>query len=235
MEGDVQNNDFLGSLGKRIRRLRKDAELTQEQLSGKADLHRTFIADVERGKRNLSAQNLRKIALALNVPLASLFEGLDSNTGHILIADDSDEDVFLVKTAFRTAGLDYRLTHVRDGEQTLTYLKGNDPFSDRITFPFPDLLMLDLKMPNLNGFDVLDALRNQPELRVPVLIYSASGAQNDMQTALGLGAIEYCIKPLSLSATVELIKRLDQRWFKSGFIRQAREQRLHGTKKNLPG
>jgi CheY-like chemotaxis protein len=223
------NDDFLKSLGKRIRGLRKDSKLTQEQLSGKADLHRTFIADVERGKRNLSARNLNKIAIALAVPLASLFEGLDARSEHILIADDCDDDVLLLKAAFRKAGLSHRLTHVHDGEQTITYLKGAAPFEDRKTFPFPDLLMLDIKMPNLNGFDVLDALRNLPDLRVPVVIFSASGAHEDMETALGLGAAEYFVKPVSLSAMAELVRALDERWFKSGRVQELRESRPPGS------
>jgi len=62
--GEGKDNDFLSSLGRRIRELRKDANLTQMQLADRAELHRNFIADVERGKRNLSAKNLNKLAQA---------------------------------------------------------------------------------------------------------------------------------------------------------------------------
>jgi len=225
------NDDFLKSLGQRIRGLRKESRLTQEQLSTRADLHRTFIADVERGKRNLSAQNLNKIAKALEVSLAGLFDGLESRAEHILIADDCDDDVLLLKAAFRQAGLSHKLTHLHDGYQTITYLKGTDPFQDREAFPFPDLLMLDLKMPQSDGFEVLATLRNRPEIRLPVVILSASAANGDMQTAMNLGAAEYVVKPLSLGSMAELAKALDERWFKSGLARQAREQRLQAARK----
>jgi CheY-like chemotaxis protein len=135
----------------------------------------------------------------------------------------------LLKAAFRQARLGHRLTHLHDGNQIITYLKGADPFQDRDAFPFPDLLMLDLKMPQADGFEVLAILRNRPEIRLPVVIFSASGAQEDMQTAFGLGAAEYFVKPVSLTAMAELAKALDERWFKNGIVRDAREERLQAA------
>jgi len=152
----------------------------------------------------------------LRVPLISLFEGLESPTKHILIVDDCDDDVLLLKAAFRQAGLAHRLTHLHDGHQTMTYLKGADPFQDREAFPFPDLLMLDLKMPQADGFEVLATLRNRPEIRLPVIVFSGSGAKEDMQTAFGLGAAEYFVKPVSLSSMAERSERaLVQKWARS--------------------
>jgi CheY-like chemotaxis protein len=197
------------------------------QLAAKAELHRTFIADVERGKRNLSAQNLNKIATALGISPAGLFEGLPAAVNHILVADDSDDDIVLLRAALQKAGLPHRITHLHDGDEVMNYLKGTAPFDDRQAFPFPDLLMLDIKMPRLDGFEVLAAIRNRPEIRLPVVIFSASKAAQDVQAAMGLGAGEYCVKPISLAAMAELVSALDERWFKSGRVSEAREERLH--------
>jgi len=115
----------------------------------------------------------------------------------------------------------------------MTYLKGADPFQDREAFPFPDLLMLDLKMPQADGFEVLATLRNRPpEIRLPVIVFSGSGAKEDMQTAFGLGAAEYFVKPVSLSSMAELVNVLNERWFKSGLVRDTREQRLQASRKH---
>ena len=222
----MQSNDrekFLCSLGNKIRALRTGLKVSQQALARKAGLHRTFIASVEGGKRNLSARNLKNIADALGVDLARLFEGVDPASDHILIADDSDDDFLLLKAAFRKAGLTHKLIHVHDGEQTMMYLQGTKPFHDRNTFPFPDLLMLDIKMPHGNGFEVLEELRKRPEIRLPVVMFSASSAQQDVQMAMELGAADYFVKPLSLQAMAELAATLNERWFKSGSPRSEEE------------
>ena len=92
-------------------------------------------------------------------------------------------------------------------------------------FPFPDLLMLDIKMPHGNGFEVLEALQKRPEIRLPVVIFSASSAQQDIQTAMGLGAKDYFVKPVSIHGMAELAKKLDERWLKNGHVRGAAESK----------
>ena len=93
----------------------------------------------------------------------------------ILIAEDSEDDVLLLKHAFKKAGSGASLYFVPDGEAALSYLKGAGPFSDRRAFPFPALLLLDLKMPKLDGIEVLAEIRAQPELsRLTVVIFTSS-------------------------------------------------------------
>ena len=88
-----------------------------------------------------------------------------SKAKRVLIAEDDPGDVFLLQRAFSTAGVSASLHFVRDGQEAIDYLGGEASFADRTAYPLPELMLLDLKMPRLNGFDVLEWLRKQPGLR----------------------------------------------------------------------
>jgi len=85
--------------------------------------------------------------------------------GTVLLAEDDADDVLLTQIAFQKARLANPLQVVRDGEEAIDYLKGEGKFADREKFPFPILLLLDLKMPRTHGFQVLEWLRKEPKLR----------------------------------------------------------------------
>jgi CheY-like chemotaxis protein len=130
----------------------------------------------------------------------------------VLVADDLTDDFLLLKAAFRKAGLPHRLVHVDDGDHAIMYLEGISPYCDRQRFPFPDLLILDVQMPNTNGFDVLTVLRKRPHIALPVVMFSSSNIVRDIQLAAELGAIHFFTKPLALSGMTELVKTIDERW-----------------------
>src|SRR5690349_8161125 len=93
----------------------------------------------------------------------------------ILLAEDREDDIILVQKAFEKGGIHNPLFVVRDGQDAIDYLSGVFPFSDRDRFPNPGLLLLDLKMPRVDGFEVLRWLKTQPNLaplRVVVLTSS---------------------------------------------------------------
>ena len=107
----------------------------------------------------------------------------------ILLADDSDDDVFLIRRTLQTANIINPLRVVHDGEQALAYLKGEPPYHDREAYPLPELLLLDLKMPRVDGFQVLAWLRQQPEWRkLPVAVLTSSTDVRDANAAFALGA-----------------------------------------------
>lgn len=135
----------------------------------------------------------------------------------ILWAEDDENDVLLFRRAFEKAGLPHRLIDVSDGREAVDYLAGEPPHDDRTRFPLPDLLVLDLKMPRLGGFEVLAWIQERPEFkRLPAVVMSSSNQERDIQRARGLGAADYFVKPCGPSALVELLLRLDARWLRRG-------------------
>jgi CheY-like chemotaxis protein len=134
----------------------------------------------------------------------------------ILQAEDSEDDAFLCQRALsKIGGLKHRCIHVYDGEQCIKYLAGEEPYSDRKKFPFPNLLLLDLKMPILSGFDVLQWLSERPEFSaLPVIILSGSERTEDRETALSRGAKEYQIKPIDTAELVSVMEAIGARWLK---------------------
>ena len=134
----------------------------------------------------------------------------------ILIAEDSEDDVLLLKHAFKKAGSGASLYFVPDGEAALSYLKGEGAFSDRRTFPFPALLLLDLKMPKLDGFEVLAGIRAQPALsRLTVVIFTSSNETRDLNRALELGVNSYLVKPARSEDLTALVRRIEEYWLRS--------------------
>lgn len=131
----------------------------------------------------------------------------------VLVAEDDPSDVFFLRRAFAMAGLPTSLHFVRDGQEAIDYLEGDDQYSDRQTYPLPDLMLLDLKMPRLNGFDVLDWLRKQPGLkRLLVTVLTSSDQPQDINRAYDLGANSYLLKPHGSESLSEVIKQLHKYW-----------------------
>src|SRR5439155_21888624 len=131
----------------------------------------------------------------------------------VLLAEDDPDDVLLTQLAFEKARLANPLQVVRDGVEAIAYLKGEGQFSDRHRFPFPILLMLDLKMPKLNGFEVLEWLRTRSDLNpLPVAIMTSSDHDPDVKRAYELGADSYLTKPPNAEALPALAQRLPAYW-----------------------
>jgi CheY-like chemotaxis protein len=122
-------------------------------------------------------------------------EGVAQDQKLILMADDDQKDHQLIMRAIEMTGLRCNVHHVEDGEEAIHYLKGDNAFADRARYPLPQLLLCDIKMPKLTGFEVLQWLRRQKKLRdLPVIIMSSSNLPNDMQRAYQLGANQFFTK-----------------------------------------
>jgi len=131
----------------------------------------------------------------------------------VLLAEDDPDDVLLTQIAFERARLANPLQVVRDGEEAIAYLRGEGAFADRERFPFPILLLLDLKMPKVDGFQVLNWLQSQaPSLQLPVAIMTSSDHDPDISRAYALGADSYLIKPPDATAMLNLVQRLHAYW-----------------------
>jgi CheY-like chemotaxis protein len=125
----------------------------------------------------------------------------------ILLADDNSDDVLIFQIALRRATLAYDTYVVRNGVQVVEYLKGTGIYADRQRFPFPDVLVLDLKMPIKTGFEVLEWMRQNPESRrMQVLVLSSSDDGRDVRRAAELGATTYFVKSPRLQDVVEYLQ-----------------------------
>jgi len=115
---------------------------------------------------------------------------------NILLAEDDENDVFLLKLAFEKAQIQNRLCVTRDGQEAIDWLTGAGEFSNRAEYPLPCLLILDLKMPRKSGMDVLRWLRQQTVLNcLPVVVLSSSAHRYDVERAYKLGANAFVVKP----------------------------------------
>ena len=127
----------------------------------------------------------------------------------ILVAEDEADDAFFLKRALVEAGVIAPIRFVRNGREALDYLQGKPPYDDRVANPFPTLLILDLHMPVLSGFEVLDWRQHQPKLRrIPAVVFSALEGEPNISRAYGLGANHYLSKTHDPSGWPSLLKPL---------------------------
>jgi CheY-like chemotaxis protein len=127
----------------------------------------------------------------------------------ILVAEDDENDVLLIKRAFHQAQFETQLHVVQTGEEAIAYLKGDQPFGDREKCPIPSLILLDLKMPRKNGFEVLAWVRQNPEYNhLPIVVLTSSQESADINHAYALGANSYLVKPASFHSLADMINRL---------------------------
>ena len=117
----------------------------------------------------------------------------------ILLVDDSENDLRLMRVGFEKAEFNNPLQTARNGEEAITYLKGEGVYGDRNQYPLPAVMLLDLNMPMKNGFDVLHWVRTQPSLqRVSIVILTASMRTEDVKQAFELGAHSFLVKPATI-------------------------------------
>jgi CheY-like chemotaxis protein len=131
----------------------------------------------------------------------------------ILLAEDDPNDTLLIKRAFQKAGFGSLLKTVSDGRQAIDYLRGVNEYADRARFPLPFLLLLDLKMPGTNGFEVLEWIRAQADLRrLLVVVLTSSNFQADVDRAYESGANSYLVKPIEFNEMANMIQRFEAYW-----------------------
>lgn len=135
-------------------------------------------------------------------------------TQTILLVEDNPADILLIQRAFRQADLSHiSLQIVRDGDAAVLYLSGEREYLDRERYPLPILMLLDLKLPRRSGHEVLEWLRQQPDLkRLPVIMLTSSREVFDVNQAYELGVNSYLVKPIGFAALVEMLKTLNLYW-----------------------
>jgi CheY-like chemotaxis protein len=131
----------------------------------------------------------------------------------VLYVEDNEDDFNLFKLASQRCGTPFTLKHAADGEQAIAYLSGMGEFGDREEYPIPDLVLLDLRMPRLDGFEVLGWIRKNPATRsLPVVVLAGSSFRADIRRALELGANSYAAKPARFEELQVLIDQIADVW-----------------------
>jgi two-component system response regulator len=130
----------------------------------------------------------------------------------ILQVDDDPNDVFLFRHAMKKMGIENPIQVASDGQQAIDYLQGVGRFADRVKFPLPSLVLMDLKLPYVMGLDVLRWIRQQPGMALVVIVLTASGEDADIATAYRLGANAFLTKPSEASKLEEMVKAIKDFW-----------------------
>jgi CheY-like chemotaxis protein len=131
----------------------------------------------------------------------------------LLLVEDNEDDVFLMKRALKEARVTNRLCVVEDGQEAVDYLAGRGKFVDRENYPLPAVVFLDLKLPYISGHDVLAWIRQQKDLEsLVVIVLTSSNEASDLNRCYALGANSYLVKPPTPEQLGDLAKAFKWYW-----------------------
>jgi CheY-like chemotaxis protein len=132
---------------------------------------------------------------------------------HILLVEDNRLDIELTLDAFKEARLGNSVYVAKNGEEAMDYLLGRRQFGDREEYPLPDIILLDLKMPGMDGFEVLRRVKAEPEVkRIPVIILTSSREEGDLALSYDCGANSYLTKPVSFEGFLKVVQQVQDYW-----------------------
>jgi CheY-like chemotaxis protein len=132
---------------------------------------------------------------------------------HILLVEDNRLDIELTLDAFKEAHLGNSVHVAKNGIEALDYLFGQKQYADREQYPLPDIILLDLKMPGIDGFEVLRRVKAEPEVkRIPVVILTSSREEGDLALSYDCGANSYLVKPVSFEGFLKVVQQVQEYW-----------------------
>ena len=221
------SSDIVIRFGASVRNLRFGLGLSQEELAERANLHRTYIAGIEGGTRNVTLKSIEKLAQALKVSTATLLAqaskpGAEKSAAQrpsadvlvdILFVEDRLEDVELTMQALKGANITNRIHVVRDGAAALDFLFGTGEEAGRERSRGPQMILLDLNLPKVSGLEVLRRIKADRHTRaIPVVVLTSSEHDRDIATSKQLGADAYIVKPVGFQNLSEVTPQLSLKW-----------------------
>jgi CheY-like chemotaxis protein/DNA-binding XRE family transcriptional regulator len=220
------NIDVKKQFGAAVRFHRDQLGISQEELAGRAGLHRTYISDVERGARNVSLESITRLATALEVSLSVLFAHLEevSPDGlpgpslsadelvEILVAQDSTHDTELTIKALKDIRITNHIYAVRDGAKALDFLFCRGEFAQRKRTRRPLVLLLDLNLPKIDGLEVLRQIKADPKTRKIPVILTVSSRDREVAISQRFGAEAYLVKPIDFHNLSGVTPQLSLQW-----------------------
>ncbi len=133
---------------------------------------------------------------------------------YVLLAEDNEPDQRTVQRGFAKAKLNIKLFVVENGEECLAFLRNQGPYGDVQTHPRPDLLLLDINMPRMDGRETLKQIRSDEHLRtLPVVILTTSDQERDVLASYANGANAFITKPVEPERFMDTVRRLEEFWF----------------------
>jgi CheY-like chemotaxis protein/DNA-binding XRE family transcriptional regulator len=219
--------DFKKMFGATVRGWRNRLGISQEKLAERANLHRTYVSDVERGTRNVSLESIGRLARALEISISALFPQLEAHgrkrhilgNGHgrhlinILLVEDNLDDVALTLRAFKTARFTNHVHVVNDGAEALDYVFCKAKYAGRRMEEHLQLILLDLKLPKVGGIEVLRRLKADSRTRlIPVVILTISRDGHELDECLRLGAENCIVKPVDFHRLIRATPQLNLDW-----------------------
>lgn len=146
----------------------------------------------------------------------------------VMVIDDDPNDALLLEMAFSLAGIHCDLKIIHDGQEAIAYFEGKGPYADKNKYPWPDLVLLDLKMPKVSGFHVLEWLRDHTEVpRSPIAVLTGSEAPDRVSLSYSLGADAFLIKPRSFTKLVTMVRGLAEHCARSPRQAKRAKQKSH--------
>ena len=139
----------------------------------------------------------------------------DTTLRTILLVEDEATDATLITRAFEKAKVRNPVVHLSDGDSVLRYLAGKGEYADRLKYPLPAVILLDLKLPGATGMQILQWMRAQGEIRrIPVMVLTSDENPKTIDAAYDLGANSYLVKPGSPAEVARMVQTIQQYWVK---------------------
>jgi two-component system response regulator len=223
----VVKGNVKKQFGAAVRLRRDQLGISQEELAGRAGLHRTYVSDVERGARNVSLESICRLAIALEVPLSVLFSRMEEMSPDrpsgpslsrddlvdILVVEDSIEDTELTLKALKDIRITNHVYVVRDGLAALDFLFCKGQYAHRKRADRPQLILLDLSLPKVDGYEVLRQIKADSRTRtIPVIVLAVSGRERELAASQRLGADAYIVKPVDFQNLSGVTPQLSLQW-----------------------
>jgi CheY-like chemotaxis protein/DNA-binding XRE family transcriptional regulator len=228
----VSNNDVKKTFGAAVKYWRHRLGISQEALAERSDMHRTYICDVERGSRNVSLETIERLARALEISTFTLFfnfrrlpfdgraaPSVLEDLVDILLVEDNPDDAALTLRALKQANMTNHIQLVHDGAAALDFLFCTGAFSHRRPRDLPQMILLDLNLPKVDGLEVLRKIKADSRTRsIPVVVLTISRRGQDVAECRRLGADEYIVKPVDFQNFSEVVPKVNLHWavLKSG-------------------
>ncbi len=212
--------------GAALKKWRGRLRISQAELAGRSGLDQTYISEIERGERSLSLEGFNRLAIALEITPAIYFPrykgqplrhpgqlSLSEQLVDILLVEDNPNDAELTTIALKKSGIANRIHIARDGAEALDYLFREGKYAGKSSASRPNLILLDLRLPKIDGLEVLRRIKTDDRTRsIPVVVLAGSREDRDIAAGKKLGAQAYLVKPVGFGNLNEVAPQLNLKW-----------------------